>query len=133
MPEGACATLRCHCGGVEIEAAFPSRFCCHCYCWSCRTAHAAPLVTWIGFKRDQVRFTRGEALVRDYLSSPGTRRKFCTACGTRLAFESDQGKWADEMHFPLALFVTPVDRAPDGNAFPEERPHWSPFHSFADD
>ena len=40
---------------------------------------------------------------------------------------------ADEMHFPLALFVTPVDRAPDGNAFPEERPHWSPFHSFTDD
>lgn len=124
------ATARCHCGGVEIEADFPSRFCAHCYCWSCRTTHAAGVVTWIGFKRAQVRFTKGEGLVRDYVSSPGTRRKFCGQCGTRLAFESEHGGWAGEMHLPLALFVTPVDRAPSVNSFPEERPEWAPFHAF---
>jgi hypothetical protein len=127
------ARARCHCGGVEIVARFPSRFCSHCYCWSCRTSHAAGVVTWIGFKRAQVKFVKGTELIRDYVSSKGVRRKFCTSCGTRLAFESEHGRWADEMHFPLALFVTPVDRAPDGNAFAEERPHWSPFHSFTDD
>ena len=126
MPERA--TARCHCAGVEIEVAFPSRFCAHCYCSSCRTTHAAGVVTWIGFKRAQVRFIRGEELVRDYESSPGTRRKFCSRCGTRLAFESDKGAWADEVHLPLALFVTPVDRAPEGNAFAEERPDWAPLH-----
>jgi len=26
-----------------------------------------------------------------------------------------------------------VDREPDGNSFPEERPAWAPFHAFADD
>ena len=126
MPEGA--TARCHCGGVEMVATFPSRFCAHCYCWSCRTTHAAGVVTWIGFRREQVRFTRGEELVRDYLSSRGTHRKFCSACGTRLAFESEHGSWAGEMHLPLALFVTPVDREPDANSFPSERPEWAPFH-----
>jgi hypothetical protein len=130
MAEGI---LRCHCGGVEIAAEFPSRFCVHCYCWSCRTTHAAGVVTWIGFKRAQVRFKKGEDLVRDYVSSKGTRRKFCTNCGTRLAFESEHGNWADEIHFPLALFVTPVDRTPDGNSFPQERPSWAPFRAFADD
>ena len=113
-----------------MEVTFPSRFCAHCYCWSCRTTHAAGVVTWIGFKREQVRFTKGEALVRDYLSSKGTHRKFCATCGTRLAFESEHGDWAGEMHLPLALFVTPVDRAPDANSFPEERPGWAPFHAF---
>jgi hypothetical protein len=117
---------------VEIVARFPSRFCVHCYCLSCRTTHAAGVVTWIGFKRAQVDFVKGEPLVRDYVSSKGTKRKFCTQCGTRLAFESVQGQWADEIHFPLALFVTPVDRAPTGNSFPEERPEWAPFHAFAD-
>lgn len=127
----ATGIARCHCGGVEIEATFPSRFVTHCYCHSCRVTHAAGCVTWIGFKRAQIRFTRGEELVRDYLSSPGTRRKFCSTCGTRLAFESEHGNWADEMHLPLALFVTPVDQPPRGNSFPDERPEWAPFQDFA--
>ena len=124
------ATARCHCGGVEIEATFPSRFCAHCYCHSCRTNHAAGVVTWIGFKRAQVRYTKGEALVRDYESSPGTHRRFCGRCGTRLAFESSRGDWADEVHLPRALFVTPVDREPTANAFEEERPGWAPLARF---
>lgn len=128
MPDSAIA--RCHCGGVEMIAAFPSRFCAHCYCFSCRVTHAAGVVTWIGFKRDQVRITKGAELVRDYFSSPGTRRKFCTNCGTRLAFESEHNDWAGEMHLPLALFVTPVDRVPTANSFPEERPDWAPLHAF---
>ncbi len=131
MPESG--TARCHCGGVEIHVTFPSRFCAHCYCWSCRTSHAAGVVTWIGFKRAQVRFAKGAELLRDYVSSKGTRRKFCSNCGTRVAFESEHNNWADEVHLPLALFVTPVDRAPSVNSFPEERPQWAPFHAFADD
>ena len=129
MPDSA--TARCHCGGVEIVAQFPSRFCAHCYCFSCRVNHAAGVVTWIGFKRSQVVFTRGEELLRDYLSSPGTHRRFCGRCGTRVTFESEHGQWAEEVHLPLALFVTPVDRAPGANSFPEERPDWAPFHAFA--
>jgi hypothetical protein len=121
---------RCHCAAVQMEVTFPSRFVAHCYCWSCRTTHAAGVVTWIGFKREQVRIVAGEELVRDYLSSPGTRRKFCSQCGTRLAFESEHGEWKGEMHLPLALFTTPVDREPGENSFPEERLPWAPFHDF---
>ncbi len=131
MPESAIA--RCHCGGVEIVAAFPSRFCAHCYCFSCRVTHASGVVTWIGFLREQVRITKGEALIRDYESSPGTHRKFCGRCGTRLAFESAHQGWGGEFHMPLALFVTAVDRGPGVNAFAEERPAWAPFHEFAAD
>ena len=94
-------TARCHCGGVEIEVTFPSRFCSHCYCWSCRTAHAAG-VTWIGFKRARVRFVKGSELIGDYA-------------------------WSDEVHLPVALFVTPVDRVPTVNSFPGERPPWAPM------
>ena len=128
MPDTA--TARCHCGGVELVAEFPSRFCAHCYCHSCRVTHASGVVTWIGFKKAQVRVTKGLELMRDYTSSPGTTRKFCGQCGTRIAFESQHGNWADEFHLPLALFVTPVDRAPTVNAFATERPEWAPFHAY---
>ncbi len=130
MADAAEARARCHCGGVRIVARFPSRFCAHCYCASCRVSHAAGVVTWIGFKRTQVRYEQGEALVRAYESSPGTIRRFCGNCGTRLSFESSHGNWADEIHLPLALFVSPVDREPTANSFPDERPAWAPFHAF---
>jgi hypothetical protein len=131
MPDHA--TARCHCGDVEIVAEFPSRFCAHCYCHSCRITHAAGVVTWIGFKRAQVHVNRGEEQMKAYESSRGTVRRFCGRCGTRMTFESSHGKWADEVHLPLALFVTEVDRAPSGNSFPGERPDWAPFHAFPDD
>ena len=122
---------RCHCGSVELRAQFPSRFVAHCYCQSCRTAHAASVVTWIGFKRSQVEITKGAGLIGNYESSPNTLRKFCTRCGTRLAFESQRkSEWDDEFHIPLALFVTPVDRQPHANAFADERPPWAPYHEF---
>jgi hypothetical protein len=133
MPESKEAIARCHCGGVEMVAAFPSRFCSHCYCASCRVTHAAGVVTWIGFKKHQVRIARGANLIRNYESSQGTHRKFCGRCGTRLGFESQHGNWADEFHLPLALFVTPVDKEPCGNSFAGERPGWAPFHAFADE
>jgi hypothetical protein len=131
MPDEALA--RCHCGAVEIVARFPSRFCAHCYCWSCRTTHAAGVVTWIGFPRSQVAFTKGAEHLADYVSSKGTHRRFCRQCGTRMTFESEHGRWAEEVHLPLALFVTPVDRAPQGNSFPDERPAWAPITAFAHD
>lgn len=127
-PSPGTAVARCHCGGVEAVATFPSRFCAHCYCWSCRMSHAAGVVTWIGFRGEQVRFTRGEELLRAYESSRATVRRFCSVCGTRFTFESAHGNWAGEVHLPLALFVTPVDREPSVNSFPAERPDWAPFH-----
>ena len=119
--------MRCHCGGVEIAVRFPSRFCAHCYCASCRITHGAGVVTWIGFKRPQVTVTKGAELLRDYASSPGTHRRYCGQCGTRVMFESGRPEWADEIHLPLGLFVTPVDRAPMANSYTAARPEWAPF------
>ena len=116
------ARARCMCGRVQMVARFPSRFCAHCHCESCRRAHAAGFVTWIGFRSDQVSVTDGAELIHTYESSPGTRRTFCGHCGTRLTFEST--KWPGETHIPLACFDTPVDRQPSGNAFVDEHAPW---------
>jgi len=115
---------RCMCGAVQLRVRFPSRFCAHCHCESCRRAHAAGFVTWIGFPSAQVDVVAGQESVATYESSPGTARTFCSRCGTRLTFSSD--KWPGETHIPLACFDTPVDRAPVGEAFVEERAPWMP-------
>ena len=116
------ARARCMCGRVRMVARSPSRFCAHCHCESCRRAHAAGFVTWIGYTSEQFRVSEGAELVQSYESSPGTSRTFCRHCGTRLTFAST--KWPGETHIPLACFDTPVDRAPNGSSFIEEHASW---------
>jgi hypothetical protein len=116
---------RCHCGGVRFVARFPSRFACHCHCESCRRAHSAAFVTWIGFPSAQVEVLGGADSLAAHESSPGTARKFCRACGTKLFFESE--RWAGETHVALPAFDTPVDRVPHGHVFAEEHVGWLPF------
>ncbi len=116
---------QCHCGRVRFVARFPSRFCCHCHCQSCRQSHGAGFVTWIGFKAEQVAVVAGAEDLVGYESSPGTRRTFCRVCGTKLFFES--ARWPGEIHIALAAFTTAVDRAPEGHAFYDEHVAWIPW------
>ena len=116
---------RCHCGRVRFVATFPSRFCSHCHCESCRRAHGAPFVTWIGFPGSQVHITQGADDLVAHESSPQTWRKFCRACGTKLFFESH--RWAGETHVVLPAFDEPVDRMPEGHAFYDEHVAWIPW------
>jgi hypothetical protein len=115
---------RCHCGRVCFVAHFPSRFVAHCHCESCRRAHNAAFVTWVGFKAPQVEVTAGADLLAAHESSPGTFRKFCRECGAKLFFEG--AKWPGETHIALAAFDDPVDRAPQGHAFFAEHVAWLP-------
>ena len=115
---------RCHCGRVRFVARFPSRFVAHCHCDSCRRAHGAAFVTWAGFNAPQVEITAGADQLDAHESSPGTFRKFCRACGTKLFFEG--AKWPGETHIALAAFDDPVDRAPKGHAFYAEHVAWLP-------
>ena len=109
---------------MEFVATFPSRFCAHCHCVSCRRAHGAAFVTWIGFPSTQVKITHGAEDLAVHESSPGTFRKFCRHCGTKLFFEST--RWAGETHIVLAAFDEPVDRLPTTHVFFEEHVAWLP-------
>jgi hypothetical protein len=113
------------CGRVRFIARFPSRFCCHCHCGSCRRSHGAGFVTWIGFASPQVTVEAGAGDVVAYESSPATKRSFCRVCGTKLFFESD--KWPGETHVALPAFDDPVDRVPNGHAFFDEHVAWIPW------
>ena len=47
------------CGRVGFVARFPSRFVAHCHCESCRRAHSAAFVTWVGLHVDAGVVSRG--------------------------------------------------------------------------
>jgi len=115
----------CHCGRVRFVAQFPSRFCSHCHCESCRRSHSAGFVTWIGFKSEQVQVEAGAKHIVDYESSPRTYRSFCRLCGTKVFFRSE--RWAGETHIPLAAVTSAADREPEGHYCYEEHVAWIPW------
>lgn len=75
----------CMCGAVRYQAKGEVLGVGHCHCRSCRRHSGAPVVTWVAFRADQVRFPERDRKV--YNSSPGVGRGFCDQCGTPLTFE----------------------------------------------
>lgn len=114
----------CHCGRVRFVAELPPRFVAHCHCESCRRAHGAAFVTWVGFRTAQVRVVAGADALVAHESSPGTFRRFCRTCGTKLFFEG--AKWPGETHVVRAAFDDPVGVEPQGHAFYAEHAAWLP-------
>jgi hypothetical protein len=88
----------------------------------CRKFHGAGYVTWVGFERDQVRFTQGEDQLAWHQSSPGAQRGFCRLCGSSMFFRSE--RWAGELHVALACFDDTIDRHPQANVFFDNHVDW---------
>jgi hypothetical protein len=79
-------TLRasCLCQGVafRIEGAIKDMLFCHCS--MCRKAHGTAFRARGRILAADVRWTRGEELVRFYESSSGEHRGFCSVCGSNI-------------------------------------------------
>ncbi|HJR22433.1 MAG TPA: GFA family protein [Dongiaceae bacterium] len=71
----------CFCGAVEIEIAGAPEEMGYCHCSSCRSYTGGPLVAFALFKAENVRVTRGAALIGRFQKSEMSERQFCTRCG----------------------------------------------------
>ena len=114
---------RCMCGAVRFGFSGEPRFVGECVCESCRRAHGASVVPWLGVMTEQFQILSGEADLSWYASSKDSERGFCQRCGTRLFFRSS--RWAGETHMTLACMDSPEVYRSTGVAFIEELPVWS--------
>jgi hypothetical protein len=112
----------CFCGAVRFAAPTPSLWVAHCHCSMCRRAHAAALVTWIGFREEVVELQDAEAQLRWHASSPGAERGFCGRCGSPMLFRSQ--RWPGELHIARALCESGVDREPQVHVFWDSHVSW---------
>lgn len=113
----------CMCRSVEFSFTGRPRFIKECVCESCRIAHGASAVGWVGVKTSQFKLDLGESLLRWYRSSAESERGFCTDCGTRILFRSS--KWPNEIHMALACIFTPHDLTSTGVSYAREMPVWT--------
>ncbi len=74
----------CLCRGVAFEIAGPVKDMLFCHCSMCRKAHGSAFRARGRIKTDDLRWVRGEDLVKYFESSPGQHRGFCSTCGSNL-------------------------------------------------
>ena len=75
-------TGSCLCGGVAFEIGGELEPIQVCHCQQCRKAQGTALVTNIPVETTQLRWVRGEDLLKGYESTPGKQRVFCRECGS---------------------------------------------------
>ena len=104
---------------VVFEATLPSRFCAHCHCDNGRRAHGAAFVTWVGFAKEQFRWTAAEDIVPSTTDTAATR-SFCGKCGSTLTYEGP--RWADEVHVVRANIAGEI--APALHVYVDHKASW---------
>lgn len=110
------------CNAVQFEITPPTRWCFHCHCTMCRMAHGAPFVTWFGIGPEQLKFVRGENLLRWRESSDHGRRAFCTECGTQMLFKTTH--YPDQLDVVRACVSGAIDRQPSAHVHVASKVDW---------
>lgn len=75
----------CRCGAVRYRIAGEPLSAGYCHCRMCQSAAGAPVVAWVAFRREQIRFVKGAP--QSVTASARAIRKVCPECGTALTFE----------------------------------------------
>jgi hypothetical protein len=110
----------CLCGRTRFAFHGAPRVVGNCHCDTCRRWSGAAMSTFVCGRDDQVTWSGEPAAV--FVSSPGVERRHCAACGTALAYRSEQ--WPGETHVMLGAFDDPAAFKPKGDVFVEEALPW---------
>lgn len=77
-------TADCLCGGVRIEITGKLGALVYCHCSRCRKAQGTAFGANADVRRTYWRWLGGEDLIREFESSPGVFRAFCSRCGSSI-------------------------------------------------
>ena len=73
---------KCLCEGVRFEVSGPLGPLGYCHCSQCRRASGSAFGANADVAKSDLRFAGGEDLIREFESSPGNFRAFCSRCGS---------------------------------------------------
>ena len=119
-------TGSCLCGGVRfrlaaVAAGAPIQV---CHCTQCRKAQGTPFATNMPVDAAAFTLLQGADLLREYESSPGKRRVFCSRCGAPVYSRRD----ADPQRLRLraGLLDEPLPARPAAHYHLASRCSWWP-------
>lgn len=115
----------CLCGGVRYRAHGPLELFAFCHCVQCQKASGSEFAVNGTVDASSFELVEGEALLRDFESSPGEFRVFCGGCGSPL-FKRFSEK-PDKIRLRLGCLDTPVDQKPRLRVFMADGARFSRF------
>ncbi|HET7409576.1 MAG TPA: GFA family protein [Paracoccaceae bacterium] len=117
---GRIETGRCFCGAIAARMTGEPFWICFDHDDDCRRAIGGPMTVWIGYRPDQIRFTKGEPA--SFSKTPGVVRTFCSRCGTSIGY-NDEGL-AAESYLSIGFMDRPERFAPAAHAGWKEKLSW---------
>jgi len=107
----------CFCGAIQAEMVGEPFWVCYDHDDDCRRAVGGPLMIWVGYRADQVRFIQGQP--KQFSKTPGVVRTFCGDCGSSIGY-FDQGL-PDEVYISIGFMDTPARFPPTAHGYWQER------------
>lgn len=113
----------CLCGSVQYSVDKLERKMAHCHCTMCRKFHGAAFATYGEVRADNFHWINGEDKLKDYVAENGTKRTFCSICGSSLIFapSNDTGEYIE---FALGTLDSKIDNQPDAHIFTSHGSCW---------
>ncbi len=115
----------CLCGAVQFEVRGPLSPIQVCHCGQCRKAQGTPFATNTPVQDDNFTLLTGQTLIREYQSSAGKWRAFCSVCGSPLY--SRKSDLPGVLRLRAGLFNEPLDARPVFHAYTGSKANWWPI------
>lgn len=112
----------CLCGAVKFEITGPLAAIQICHCRQCRRAQGSAFAAAIPVEVEQLRFLSGRDGVREFESSPGKLRAFCTICGSPVY--SRRPDTPDTMRIRAGTLDAPVESRPVAHFYTASKADW---------
>jgi hypothetical protein len=115
----------CLCGSVRYEIDGELGDFGYCHCKSCRKASGSAHAANAPVERARFRLLAGAETLREYESSPGKLRAFCSRCGSPIyAYLTTS---AEVLRLRLGSLDTPFSKQPRAHTFVAHKASWEPI------
>ncbi len=116
----------CLCGTVTYEVRGELGPIVLCHCRQCRKAQGGAFAANAPVRAADFRITAGRETIREYESSPGKYRAFCSTCGSPL-ISRRQGQ-PDTVRLRLGTLDSPVPARPGAHIYASSKAEWFEIH-----
>jgi hypothetical protein len=115
----------CLCGSVRYELSGELGEFGYCHCTSCRKASGSAHAANAPIDRDKFTLVSGEDVLREYESSPGKLRAFCSCCGSPIYARLAENP--DTLRIRLGSLDTPFAKQPRAHTWVADKASWEPI------
>jgi hypothetical protein len=115
----------CLCGALRYEIDGELGEFGYCHCTSCRKASGSAHAANSPVLRSELRFVTGTETLREFESSPGKFRAFCSGCGSPLYARTTEAP--DVLRIRLGTLDTPFHEQPKAHCWVSDKAPWEPL------